>query len=293
MKRIALHHIVRREIFIFRLRDFLYLDERTVQRYLSSIEEGLVKEVLQTDATCKPNWEFDVSLGEIQKLLVSAGIPIPNVGVKRNGKADTVSVQITKEPTIDSKFDKLFRYIEPALQYLEGFDPAIWSQLENGQFIFYSSEITLPQGYENAQLITIGADFYELAKGWIEKDDAFEKVIDESKSYREEVAAKKFTNVYSKPLGSPNKNKYYFVAKIIHDNLVDSTLEDLTFGNAFTLARVEHVLQTNDRYTVFDSTLKGVDRFMNREERRKHKGELFDIATKPAIIVRPIAIFKE
>lgn len=278
---------------MFKLRDFLYLDERTVKRYLSSIEEGLVKEVLETDIAAKPNWDFEVSLGEIQKLLVAAGIPIPNVGVKRTGKTDTVSVQITKEPTIDSQFDKLFRYIEPALQYLEGFDPAIWSQLENGQFVYYSSEISLPKGYENAQMLSIGADFYELAKGWIEKDEAFEKVIEESKGYREEAASKKYTNVYSIPTGSPNKRKYYFVAKVIHDNLVDCSLEDLTFGNAFTLARVEHFLGASDRYTVFDSTLKGVDRLMNREERRKQKGDLFEVATKPAVVIRPIAIFKE
>ncbi|MEI2446067.1 DUF6414 family protein [Priestia megaterium] len=278
---------------MFKLRDFLYLDERTVKRYLSSIEEGLVKEVLQTNIDQKPNWQFDVSLGDIQKLLAAAGVPIPNVGVKRNGKTGTLSVQITKEPTIDSQFDKLFKYIEPALQYLEGFDPAIWSQLEDGQFVYYSSEVSLPNGYKNAQTLSIGAEFYELAKGWVDRDDEFEKVIEESKGYREEVASKKFTNVYSLPLGSPNKRKYYFVAKIIHDNLVDSSLEELTMGSAFTLARVEHILQANDRYTVFDSTLKGVDRIMNREERRKQKNDLFDIATKPAVIVRPIAIFRE
>lgn len=71
---------------MFSLRDFQYLDERTVKRYLSSIEEGLVKKVLETDIASKPNWEFDASLRELQKLLMVAGIPIPNMRVKRNGK---------------------------------------------------------------------------------------------------------------------------------------------------------------------------------------------------------------
>ena len=278
---------------MFSLRDFEYLDERTVKRYLSSIEEGLVKEVLETDIASRPNWEFDVSLEELQKLLIAAGIPIPNMGVKRTGKTNKFSFQITKEPTIDSQFDKLFKYLEPALEYLEGFDPSIWSQLEEGQFVYYSSEVSLPKGYENAQVLKAGAEIYEFAKGWIEEDEEFEKVINESKGYREEVASKRFTNVYSLPLGSPNPQKYYFVGKIIHDNLVDSTLEDLTFGRAYTLARIEHILDVNDRYTVFDATLKGVDKILNREERRKQKADLFDIATKPAILIRPIAIFKE
>lgn len=278
---------------MFKLRDFLYLDERTVQRYLSSIEEGLVREVMQTSISDKPTWEFDVSTGDIQQMLLAAGIPIPSVGIKRQGKTENISVQITKEPTIDSQFDKLFEYLEPALQYLEGFDPAIWSQLENGQFVYYSSEVTLPQGYENAQILNAGADFYNLFKGFVEKDEEFEKVIEESKGYRDEAASKKFTNVYSKPLGSPNKNKYYFVAKIIHENLVDATLEDLTFSHAYTLGRVEHILESNESYTVFDSTLKGVDKFMNREERRRNKDKVFDTASKPAVIIRPIAIFKE
>lgn len=99
--------------------------------------------------------------------------------------------------------------------------------------------------------------------------------------------------MYSLPLGSPNPNKYYFVGKIIHDNLVDSTLEDLTFGKAFTLARIKHILGENERYTGFDATLKGVDKIMNRAEKRNQKADLFDLATKPAIVIRPIAIFKE
>jgi|SRR5690625_578665 len=278
---------------MFNLRDFQYLDERTVRRYLSSIEEGLVKEVLETDIAANPNWKFDVSLGDLQKLLMSAGIPIPNVGVKRTGKTGKVSVQITKEPTIDSHFDKLFKYLEPALQYLEGFDPSIWSQLQEGQFVYYSSEISLPKGYENAQMLKVGAELYDFAKGWMGEDEKFEKVLNESKSYREEVASKRFTNVYSLPLGATNPNQYYFVGKLIHDNLIDSTLEDLTFGKAFTLARIEHILDGNERYTVFDATLKGVDKVINRAERRKQKKDLFDVATKPAIIIRPIAIFKE
>jgi hypothetical protein len=278
---------------MFSLRDFQYLDERTVKRYLSSIEEGLVKEVLETDIAKKPNWEFDVSLGELQKLLKAGGIPIPNIGVKRTGKSDKVSVQITKEPTIDSQFDKLFKYLEPALQYLEGFDSSIWSQLEEGQFIYFSSEVSLPKGYENAQMLNIGADIYELAKDWMEENEEFERVLNESKGYREEIASKKFTNVYSIPLGSPNQKRYYFVEKIIHDNLVDSTLEDLTFGKAYTLARIEHILDENERYTVFDPTLKGANKVMNRVERRKQKTDIFDVATKPAIVIRPIAIFKE
>lgn len=278
---------------MFNLRDFLYLDERTVQRYLSSIEEGLVKEVMRTDIASKPNWQFDASLGEIQKLLIAGGIPVPNVGVKRKGKEDVVSIQISKEPTIDSQFDKLFKYLEPVLQYLEGFDSDIWSQLEDGQFVFYSSEIALPKGYKNAQALTIGADFYDLFKAFGEKNEEFEKIIDVSKGYRDEVASKKFTNIYSKPLGSPNKDKYYFVAKIIHDYLVDSSLEDLIFGRSYILARIEHVLQGDDKYTVFDASLKGVDKLMNRKQRREHKNDLFDVATKPAVIVRPIAIFKQ
>lgn len=46
---------------------------------------------------------------------------------------------------------------------------------------FYG-EVSLPKGYENAQLLSIGADFYDLAKNWVEKDEAFEKVIEERKS---------------------------------------------------------------------------------------------------------------
>lgn len=278
---------------MFTLRDFLYLDERTIKGYLSSIEKGLVKEEMETDINARPNWNFEVSLGKLQDYFIASGIPVPNVGVKRTGKNDTVSVQITKEPTIESQFDKLFSYLQPVLQYLEEFDVSTWSQLKQGQFIYYPSEISLPKGYENAQALNIGVDFYEFAKEFIEIDEEVEKVIEQSRGYREEAASKKYTNIYSIPTGSPNKRKYYFVSKTIHGNLVDCSLEDLTFGTTYTLARVENIIEANDRYTVFDATLKGVDRIMNREERRKQKGDLFDVATKPAVVIKPIAIFKE
>lgn len=278
---------------MFKLRDFLYLDERVIKRYLSSIEEGLVKEVLQTDISKKPNWDFEVSLGDLQSLLATAGIPMPNIGIKRNSKSQNISVQITKEPTIDSQFDKLFKYLDPVLQYLEGFDPAIWSQLTNGQFVYYSSEVKLSKGYKDAQMLKMGAELYSFAKEFGEKNDDFEELLNGSQGYREELASKKFTEVYSIPTGSPNKKKYYFVGKLIHENLVDIDLEDLSFGEAFTLARVEHVLQPGDDYTMYDATLTGADKMLNREQRRKQKKELFEFAKSPAIVIKPIAIFKE
>lgn len=278
---------------MFSLRDFLYLDERTIKRYLSSIEEGLVKQVMQTDVTEKPNWNFDISLGELQKLLVASGIPVPNIGVQRNGKNENISVQITKEPTIDSQFDKLFKYLDPVTQYLEGFDSDIWNQLERGQFIYYTSQFRLPSGYENAKLLSRGAEFYEFARGFMGQDSEFEKLLDDSKDYREELASKTFTNLYSLPVGSPNIDRYFFVTKLIHNDLVDIDLEDLTFGESKVLARIEHILQGNEKYTVFDATLKGVDKLLNREQRRKQKKDLVEVVSKPVIIARPIAIFQE
>lgn len=283
---------------MFTLRDFLYLDERTVKRYLSSIEKGLVKEVMKTDVNTKPNWEFEVSLGKLQQLLMTANIPVPDVGVKRTGKDEKVAVQITKEPTIDSQFDQLISYLQPVLQHLEEFNSKTWAQLKEGQFIYYPSRVTLPKGYQNTQMLNVVADFYELAtsmedKSMIEGSDELEKVIEQSKGYREAAASKTFTNINSIPINTPNERKYYFVAKMIHDNLVDCSLEDLSLGTAYTLARVENILGGNDRYTVFDSTLKGVDKIMNRKERRKQNGDLFEVATKPAVVIRPIAIFKE
>lgn len=277
---------------MFTFRDFLYLDERTVKRYLSSIEKGLVKEVMETDINAQPSWDFEVSSGKLQQLLNTAGIPVPNVGVKRNGQNETVSVQITKEPTIDSQFDQLFSYIQPVLQYLDEFNVATWSQIEEGQFIYYPSEITLPKGYEDTQVVSKTAELYDLVKNW-HKDEQFEKLMDESEEYRKEFTSTKYTNIYSIPTATPNKKKYYFVAKIIHDNLVESSLEDLTFGKAYTLARVEHVIDVNEKYPVFDLTFKGMDKVMNRQQRRQQKNDLLDVATKPAIVVRPIAIFRK
>lgn len=283
---------------MFTLRDFMYLDERTVKRYISSIEKGLVQEVMEKDINAQPSWDFEVSLGKLQELLVATGVPAPEVGIKRTGKSDTLSVQINKKPTIDSQFDQLVNYLEPVTQSLDKINAKNWSRIKKGQFISYQSKFTLPKGYQNAQILNIGADFYEMAKNMgiteeFEGKERFEKIMAQSEGYREEAASKKFTNIRSIPINSPNESKYYFVSKINHDNLVEHSLEDITYGTATVLARIDHIIGGNETYTIFDSSLKGIDRIMNREERRKQKNDLFEVATRPAIVIRPIAIYKE
>lgn len=58
----------------------------------------------------------------------------------------------------------------------------------------------------------------------IEECYELEKVTEQSKGYREESTSKIFIIIDSRTIYTPNKRKYYFVAKTIHDNILGCSI---------------------------------------------------------------------
>ncbi|HHT7175577.1 TPA: DUF6414 family protein [Bacillus cereus] len=144
---------------ISELKDYYYLDERTLNSYVSAIEDGVVKTIQSSVNNSSPKWNFNISTGELQKVLAAMGIPIPSAGIQRDGKTNSISINQTRESTPQSLFSRLEKYLEPAMQSLEGFDKETWNQLEEGQFVKFFSEVELSKGYEMGSFLSKVGDF--------------------------------------------------------------------------------------------------------------------------------------
>ncbi|MBP1082134.1 hypothetical protein [Bacillus capparidis] len=107
---------------------------------------------------------------------VAVGITIPNVGEKKKGKAGTVSVQMSKAPTVDSQFDKLFKYLEPVLQYLRDLNSQFGLSLKMDNLYTIHLRYLYQKDMKMLNSLSIGTDFYDFAKNWVENGDAFEKL---------------------------------------------------------------------------------------------------------------------
>ena len=282
------------------LRDFYYLDEKTLQNYVSTIEDGIEMEKQTSVNKNNPNWNFELSTGEMQKVLIALGIPIPELIVGRNGKTQSFSINRTLQPTMSSLFKRLETYLEPAIQYLEGFDREIWNQIEEGQFIKCSCRVELSKGYEYATMFKQAEEFVQMASTFDIELDGVDDIQGAFK-YGQKAIEKKTQKIKLLPLGSPSSSQMYFVCSINTDYL-EVDLDDMAANNYTVLGRVEKVLTQGEKYTIFDPTLTGISNSINREQRRakkkqpKQDNQYFSekdlYAKKPAVIIKPIALFK-
>jgi len=282
------------------LKDFYYLDRRTLENYVSSIEDGIETEKQTILGENKANWSASLSTGELQKVLVAMGIPIPEATVKREGKGKTVTINKTQQPTTSSLYTRLEAYLEPAIQYLHGFDKEIWSQLKEGQFVKFNSNVELSKGYEYSTMFAQVGEFLNLAREidipleTMETDSNLESAV----KYGEKALGKKIHQVLMKPEGSPNPLKYYFAGGL-NVEFLEIDLIDLPNNTYTIVGRIEKILQAGEEHTIFDPTLTGITQTLNREQRRSQKDQLPTglkekdmYATKPAIVIRPLVLYK-
>ena len=107
-----------------KLRNFLYLNTKLLDDYLSSIEGSL------SDTEEHTNSSVNIKLGQLE-----GGIPV----IKGSGKAEnTISEEVHKEVKITeaAKFDRLYNYLEKnGLQYYESIINDNFNQLFRDDFL--------------------------------------------------------------------------------------------------------------------------------------------------------------
>lgn len=278
---------------MFELRDFYYLDQRSVMSYLSTIEEGLVSTIQQSSTTTSPNWNFEVSTGELQKLLTTMlNLPaLPSAKVGRKGKESSISINITKDQTIDSRYDKLFKYLDPVSADLNEFSRDTWFELEQGQFVYFKAKIRLPDGYNNVAFLEAASGFMDLADS-IGVDTSDFKEKNELKSYLEKASSQRKVNMYVTPLASPEKSKFYFYSPIAFSNLEDVDIDELQDSEYEVFARIDHKLTQNEKIPMYDMTQSGIAGKMNRQQIRAN-GIVTESVQRPAMRLKTIAIYKK
>lgn len=281
------------------LREFMYIDESLVRNYLSTIEDGLTEYVIEQSTDFSPQNNFKVGLGDLQKVLISLGFPVPEMSYERNGKSEELLVNTSKKPTVQSQFNQLYKYLDSVIQPFEYLDNKNWKKIEKGQFLSFSGEISLPKNYDLAIFSEVGAGLAQfnefLDPSFFEGKEEDQEARRQMEGYAEEADKSKSTNVYIRPEKSPNLNTHYVVSKIIHKYLQDVELYELTSNKYKVLGRVEKVLKSTETYEVFDVTFKQIGRAISRKEKRHMKDldNVLEEARGPAIVIKPIAIYTD
>lgn len=281
------------------LREFAYIDESSVENYLSTIEDGLTEYVIEQSTDSSPQTSFKVSLGDLQKILIALGFPVPEVGFERVGKAEELLVNTSKKPTVQSQFNQLYKYLDSVIQPFENLNGKNWKKIEQGQFLSFSGDISLPRNYQMTNLSKVGAGLADLNElfnpGYFEENEEDAKIRKQMEGYAEQADKSSTTNIYIIPEKSPNSSTHYLVSKIIHKYLKDTTLYDLNMNTYKILGRVEKVLKSTETYEVFDATFKQMGRALSRKEKRnmENLSDVLEEARGPAVIIKPIAIYTD
>lgn len=288
------------------LREFFYHDSRLTQNYLSQIEDGLIEYQLDNKQENNPNNSFEISTGALGQLLQNVvGVPLPDLSYKRNGKNVTIRASEFKTHSKVSQFTRLLKYIEPALSQLDRpINIEEWTNLKENQFIKFTCTLKVSNLYLFSNFTRrIGQVPLFMNKN---KDDEFNNYV----QHTEFIESKRKEKVILQPHFSPNKAKYFFVSDIQKTFLEEGIeLTDLNKQEFIVVGKIDYKLSTSEKEIIFDLTETGMLEVMKSKEikefikqfnkktdqpmMKKFLSTEQDIyATKPAIIFKPIAIYK-
>ncbi len=264
-----------------KLRDFYYIDQRSLLNYLSIIEDGILKTVQQSFTDMSPKHHVEVSAGELQKLLCKLGIPVPKLAYKRDGSNTVAAVQTAKEPTMESRFMKLSEYLEPVMLYIYEVTPEQWETFSIGQFITCKCKVRLPKAYEVSTMLSNAADFLTFAEN-LQLPVQDSAILEHGVKYGKKVLEKQTHHVLFQPLHSPLI--FQFTGLLHQVYLLGTTLSDLPNGTYTITARIEHILANEEKYPIFDTMAP----FFYPDK----VSEQDCFVTAPTIVVKVLAIYR-
>lgn len=259
-------------------RNFLYLDKKMLNDYLSIIEGGIVKEreIKTIDAKGKA--------GEI--------------GFK--GTGGKLTNQRTEEIldrtvlTDAGKFNSLHSYMDKNghIQFLDAFDEEIWNDIKRKEIIEAEVTLRIPKLYE--QLSSVGnilpyiGDF-QSATGEIFTGKNDSKIFSALGEMSKEIENSKVPVICE----SAMTTGYKFILDINRSHLnvgLDEFSEEATI-----IGKVQRIYNTNEKIEVF-SLVPSSKNFMNREDRRKmgksnSNDNIVEIINGLAMKIIPLAIY--
>ena len=131
------------------LRSFVFLDTDVVDEYLSGLEGAVV--------------EGPIDQTETEKKGKSGGIGYRGVGLTASGEKSFETTQ-RLSLTGSAKFQRLYTLLDERgeIQYLEGFDEAIWDQLKRGEALEVQATIRVPDLFKVAEVTEQASDLLDL-----------------------------------------------------------------------------------------------------------------------------------
>ncbi|MBO9129788.1 hypothetical protein [Bacillus sp. 165] len=264
-----------------RLRDFYYIDQRSLLNYLSVIEEGVLQTIQQSVTGVSPKHHLEFSAGDFQKLLCKLGLPVPALAYKRESANTTVTFQASKEPTVESQFMKLCKYLEPVMNTLTEVTQEEWNSLTIGEFITCTCKIELPAAYTMSVMLNEAADFLTFAKE-LHLPVQDKTILEHGVKYGKKILEKQMHHVMLHPVRSPEP--FLFTAPLHQSFFLGAALSDLQNGSYTITARIEHLIGAEERYPIFDSMAP----FFYPDK----IAEQDCFVTAPAVVIKVLAIYR-
>lgn len=277
------------------LRNFLYLDETTVDQFLSQLENGLIDGPMTVKDT------------NSKEASGSAGA---NLYAFRGQGQITSDASSETERTIrftpESKFSHLYNLLRDNeyIQPLTGFDEATYQQIEVGEVVEVRGNGRLPQWENLKRTISDMSGLLEIMQ--LAGQDPFEdenaRLGYEAVTRLSSMQGQESTLVMVTPLNAP---KFTIAARLDPDGVMRKK-EDLE-AEITLLGKVQRVLRPGDLPLQVFRLLPELSTLMNSPEgnraaRRasgKRKGSASDTSSPwdeiikyPAIQVQPIAIYQ-
>ncbi|SRR5579875_442156 len=273
------------------LRSFLYLDENIVDDYLSQLEGG----VLEGPYTTK-----DTSTGSKEG---GGGVKIGLLEANAKGGAfSSYEVAQTIRETPVAKFTRLYKLLqqdEGGIQTLNGFDLAIYDQIEPGEIVEVRGNAKLPSWEHLSNVVSGFSDLLEVMKavGQDPLDDATNQAY-QGISALVAKKAQEDTELIIVPIGSPH---FKFVARLDKAKILRRK-EELE-AEVTILGKVRRKLAERETIDIFRVAPRLNElEHLNRTQRRamnKNKGKfastdtpIDEVIKYPAMEIQPIAIYQ-
>jgi hypothetical protein len=265
------------------LRDYVYLDEALVERFLSQLDDGVVSEEEKT---------------QVEKSGKTKGgglkVPIARADIDYDSSKES-STSLTVRQTADSACSRLIDALDAAdsLQFLEALDDGIWTQLRRGEALQVNAEIELSALSQLGGLADAFGPMAEIMQSAGAGGD-FEG-LEQIKAFSQLAGQMKKIPVLARPSGAPD---YTFIANLKPDALLVEQSQ-LT-GEAVIVGTLERRLRDNESWSIFDALgFAGLPREMRRElEQNFSTSDESEIAglgrmivKPPAALLNPIAIY--
>lgn len=269
-----------------KLRNFLYLNTKVIEDYISAIDGYIYDEETQAIASHKDN-----------SISLKAGIPVVNGGgehVERKEEEIKRYVRISDA----AKFDKVYRHLEKdeddGLKYYEFINDDIFSELKRDDFLevlvsarFSKMKELSDSAKRIAELATAIESFTEQELLDKKSSDAIKglTVLSQLKTGNDISCVFEFDDKQYPLVASLNES--YFRCE--QDNFV---------GQAYLLCKVIRKIPQGQSVKI-DEIFDDIKKLpLNRAQRRKmpknmdNPAEIRDVIKGPALIVLPIAVYQ-